>query len=156
MIRRPPRSTQSRSSAASDVYKRQGQEICPRPGGARREHGAGAAVAGLDLVHDEQGAVGTAQLGHASQVAGGRDAYSALTLDRLDDHGGDPGVQGALERAHVIVGDEPVAGHLRPELVAVPGLARRRDHADGAPVKAPVHRHPVSYTHLTLPTIYSV
>src|SRR5659263_307323 len=26
MIRRPPRSTQSRSSAASDVYKRQGQE----------------------------------------------------------------------------------------------------------------------------------
>src|SRR5450756_2601745 len=29
MIRRPPRSTQSRSSAASDVYKRQ-----PMPGGA--------------------------------------------------------------------------------------------------------------------------
>ena len=27
MIRRPPRSTQSRSSAASDVYKRQGLEI---------------------------------------------------------------------------------------------------------------------------------
>src|SRR5680860_650811 len=27
MIRRPPRSTQSRSSAASDVYKRQGMEI---------------------------------------------------------------------------------------------------------------------------------
>src|SRR5680860_428851 len=26
MIRRPPRSTQSRSSAASDVYKRQGEE----------------------------------------------------------------------------------------------------------------------------------
>src|SRR5680860_1358124 len=26
MIRRPPRSTQSRSSAASDVYKRQGQK----------------------------------------------------------------------------------------------------------------------------------
>src|SRR5450756_3218437 len=27
MIRRPPRSTQSRSSAASDVYKRQGQVV---------------------------------------------------------------------------------------------------------------------------------
>src|SRR5680860_241142 len=27
MIRRPPRSTQSRSSAASDVYKRQGQDV---------------------------------------------------------------------------------------------------------------------------------
>src|SRR5680860_263411 len=31
MIRRPPRSTQSRSSAASDVYKRQVQRDCPRP-----------------------------------------------------------------------------------------------------------------------------
>src|SRR5450756_232142 len=29
MIRRPPRSTQSRSSAASDVYKRQDPEISP-------------------------------------------------------------------------------------------------------------------------------
>src|SRR5450756_3213793 len=27
MIRRPPRSTQSRSSAASDVYKRQAQDV---------------------------------------------------------------------------------------------------------------------------------
>src|SRR5680860_1901797 len=33
MIRRPPRSTQSRSSAASDVYKRQGHE---RPVGGER------------------------------------------------------------------------------------------------------------------------
>src|SRR5450756_2748277 len=30
MIRRPPRSTQSRSSAASDVYKRQGQALSRR------------------------------------------------------------------------------------------------------------------------------
>eukprot|EP00657_Telonema_sp_P-1_P004199 TRINITY_DN1970_c0_g1_i1.p1 TRINITY_DN1970_c0_g1~~TRINITY_DN1970_c0_g1_i1.p1 ORF type:complete len:112 (-),score=62.79 TRINITY_DN1970_c0_g1_i1:9-344(-) len=29
MIRRPPRSTQSRSSAASDVYKRQRSSWCP-------------------------------------------------------------------------------------------------------------------------------
>ena len=38
MIRRPPRSTQSRSSAASDVYKRQdldcGDSLEPRAGGA--------------------------------------------------------------------------------------------------------------------------
>src|SRR5450756_1453834 len=31
MIRRPPRSTQSRSSAASDVYKRQGRDPAPQP-----------------------------------------------------------------------------------------------------------------------------
>ena len=30
MIRRPPRSTPKPSSAASDVYKRQGLDICPR------------------------------------------------------------------------------------------------------------------------------
>src|SRR5680860_1919471 len=30
MIRRPPRSTQSRSSAASDVYKRQGPKVHQR------------------------------------------------------------------------------------------------------------------------------
>src|SRR5665811_2207066 len=30
MIRRPPRSTRVRSSAASDVYKRQGVSIAPR------------------------------------------------------------------------------------------------------------------------------
>ena len=32
MIRRPPRSTQSRSSAASDVYKRQGRDRADHPG----------------------------------------------------------------------------------------------------------------------------
>src|SRR5450756_1492798 len=41
MIRRPPRSTQSRSSAASDVYKRQ------EPGGAAHE----CPLCGSDLVH---------------------------------------------------------------------------------------------------------
>src|SRR5659263_347858 len=40
MIRRPPRSTQSRSSAASDVYKRQGQhdDGDPAPPAQRPEH----------------------------------------------------------------------------------------------------------------------
>src|SRR5450756_3103442 len=36
MIRRPPRSTQSRSSAASDVYKR--QEVHRRRPGTRGDH----------------------------------------------------------------------------------------------------------------------
>ena len=35
MIRRPPRSTLDRSSAASDVYKRQHQHGVGHPGGAR-------------------------------------------------------------------------------------------------------------------------
>ena len=36
MIRRPPRSTQSRSSAASDVYKRQAPAPAPEPGVYKR------------------------------------------------------------------------------------------------------------------------
>ena len=39
MIRRPPRSTQSRSSAASDVYKRQGRPLQHLPGGGPRHPG---------------------------------------------------------------------------------------------------------------------
>src|SRR5450756_3179930 len=57
MIRRPPRSTQSRSSAASDVYKRQGRgadldelrgllhEVGFRDAGADGQHPAGIAHA---------------------------------------------------------------------------------------------------------------
>ena len=43
MIRRPPRSTLDRSSAASDVYKRQGQAAAARraPGGLRLRDQAG-------------------------------------------------------------------------------------------------------------------
>jgi len=37
MIRRPPRSTQSRSSAASDVYKRQGEWFDISPEDAKLE-----------------------------------------------------------------------------------------------------------------------
>src|SRR5450756_2857613 len=36
MIRRPPRSTQSRSSAASDVYKRQAHDVRRRGGAVAR------------------------------------------------------------------------------------------------------------------------
>src|SRR5450756_3010297 len=51
MIRRPPRSTQSRSSAASDVYKRQNRE---RPAGSgfwvlgSRDVGGGGRVVGME------------------------------------------------------------------------------------------------------------
>src|SRR5450756_2994729 len=67
MIRRPPRSTQSRSSAASDVYKRQGQE---HPGVALAER---RVVGRVDLVVDVLGAVqvldvAAAALDHVDQA----------------------------------------------------------------------------------------
>src|SRR5450756_3138908 len=49
MIRRPPRSTQSRSSAASDVYKRQN---LPVPG-AYRGYGATQGYAALECTIDD-------------------------------------------------------------------------------------------------------
>ena len=50
MIRRPPRSTLDRSSAASDVYKRQGQHAQPqRRGGGEHQRGKDDGRRGLRL-----------------------------------------------------------------------------------------------------------
>src|SRR5450756_3185157 len=50
MIRRPPRSTQSRSSAASDVYKRQIQLHCHYIGGLAPMTYLKAVEAGVDVI----------------------------------------------------------------------------------------------------------
>ena len=60
MIRRPPRSTQSRSSAASDVYKRQGVSLIKEGmgilthcnAGALATTGIGTATAPMYLAHE--------------------------------------------------------------------------------------------------------
>ena len=59
MIRRPPRSTQSRSSAASDVYKRQAQETIAQGDAVFGHHLR--AGAGVDL--------GNAHAGGANPVS---------------------------------------------------------------------------------------
>src|SRR5659263_718399 len=96
IIRRPPRSTQSRSSAASDVYKRQLPEVRGDPVDEGRLPGAG----------------GTR---HPEDVGAPRVPVQFL--------------QGADRRGDLVV--------------QVPHQPRRGPGA-------------VSYTHLTLPTIYSV
>ena len=61
MIRRPPRSTLDRSSAASDVYKRQAlakhpHDLGDHVTGAAHDHGIAAMqVEAFDLVHVVQG-----------------------------------------------------------------------------------------------------
>src|SRR5450756_2117659 len=50
MIRRPPRSTQSRSSAASDVYKRQVQALLEAAGLAYTGSGVLGSAVGMDKV----------------------------------------------------------------------------------------------------------
>src|SRR5450756_2843426 len=115
MIRRPPRSTQSRSSAASDVYKRQGLLLDLASNFvtvlARLTHGvvtSGSAVLGVFGV-----------------------SWTLLT---------------AVGRAAVVVtttGAAPmlIVANLLVASAAFFGLTRLLA--------------PVSYTHLTLPTIYS-
>src|SRR5450756_3003377 len=100
MIRRPPRSTQSRSSAASDVYKRQEMARVLKPGGTLIVN-----VAALDILRG----------GHA---------VLAEELRRYD-------------------------RRMLTDAVAEAGLRTIRLTYTNASLS-------VSYTHLTLPTIYSV
>src|SRR5450756_3212593 len=83
MIRRPPRSTQSRSSAASDVYKR--QVLGPR----RVDLHQGGLLGGVvlaDLLDHPAIALG-ARVGHDDAVVGRPDLAEALETD-LDGHSG--------------------------------------------------------------------
>src|SRR5450756_2985080 len=118
MIRRPPRSTQSRSSAASDVYKRQARPFRDRaPSG-----------------HDSSWRLSTTR---------GR-VYVVATL------GSNPSVDPKL-----------AARFGRPGApTAYPTYARICHDVRVTELQEPQIPHsrvsaPVSYTHLTLPTIYS-
>ncbi len=88
---------------------------------------AGAAEPGLDLVGDEQDAVGPAPLGDLGQEAGRRDDEAALALDRLDEHRG--GVRLADLGVH--------QGHELLERLV--GAVLRT----GRPAERVGHRHPV-------------
>src|SRR5680860_1629299 len=75
MIRRPPRSTQSRSSAASDVYKRQGTG-CPRSerrqAERRQENGTSRSAPPLVVSHnwpDTEPGAGTRKRADVWQVS---------------------------------------------------------------------------------------
>src|SRR5665811_1531064 len=88
MLRRRPRSTRVRSSAASDVYKRQA------------EHRTGARELRVIADHQHQFAVGAAEYagGHAA-IAPGAAPRRRLAVDEIDlgvmRQGGDHGVEQA-------------------------------------------------------------
>src|SRR5450756_2985744 len=112
MIRRPPRSTQSRSSAASDVYKRQALRLEPGKNSIRE-------------------ALGRAEF--------------ALGMYEL-----------AAKRFRHVVGDAPDNDYAHYGLGRCLLELGRPDEARAHLRLARALRPPVSYTHLTLPTIYSV
>ena len=125
MIRRPPRSTLDRSSAASDVYKRQlhwCRERLP------------AAASGVQFVADVFGQSETGREAGRFDAEQVDEAGQAVRGMRLDEKVGLP-----LARS----------GELRPNA----GIGRLQGAVRQArPVLAHLSIEPVSYTHLTLPT----
>ena len=83
MIRRPPRSTLDLSSAASDVYKRQGHAIAVREARRARAEAAGAAGArGRGVRRDRAGAVSYTHLRAHETVL---DIVCRLLLEKKND-----------------------------------------------------------------------
>src|SRR5450756_2749569 len=137
MIRRPPRSTQSRSSAASDVYKRQ------------------------DYIH--LGVIEWRKAYAEHEKMGKKAILFVMTDDtrNCDDvaeylEGNYPDLKDAVLVIHTKSNgeiSESTSGKSKEELDELRKQASSIDGL-GSPYKAIIS--PVSYTHLTLPTIYSV
>eukprot|EP00657_Telonema_sp_P-1_P004159 TRINITY_DN1960_c0_g1_i3.p1 TRINITY_DN1960_c0_g1~~TRINITY_DN1960_c0_g1_i3.p1 ORF type:complete len:164 (+),score=4.30 TRINITY_DN1960_c0_g1_i3:109-600(+) len=163
MIRRPPRSTQSRSSAASDVYKRQMQykRILLKLSG---EALMGDQQYGIDPIRLKEYAQEIKQITNkgveVAIVIGGGNIFRGLSgassgMDRVQgDHMGmlatvinGLALQSALENEEV---PTRLQSAININEVAEPFIRRKAiRHLEKGRVA-------VSYTHLTLPTIYSV
>ena len=160
MIRRPPRSTQSRSSAASDVYKRQAQNIPFQVVPGITAASGCASYAGIPLTHRDHAQSCTFVTGHLKDGSINLDWPSLTGNDQtivcymgllglpiickqLIAHGKEPDTPAALIERGTTSKQQVHTGTIS-NLPAV--IATKK-------VTAPT---PVSYTHLTLPTIYSV
>ena len=97
----------------------QADDVRPDAGVLEAEPAAGAAQAGLDLVERSSAAPRSSHSSRIpSQVPGGRGHHAALALDRLDEHGGDAGVDGPGQRVEIAEGHVAEAlGHGLERLV---------------------------------------
>src|SRR5665809_137731 len=121
MIRRPPRSTQSRSSAASDVYKRQARSTAVLVDDERKVQ--------VLSTHVEQKGVELARLRHdqhLAKVARRQRVRSPLRLDLEEILG----MKETEDRVEVLAkdGKARVTG-FEPQPLDLPGRGRRRNHA---------------------------
>ncbi len=98
----------------------------------------------LDLVEDEQDARLVAELAQSGQIAVVGHVDPAFALDRLDEDGGGPAVDRALESLEVIEVDVLEAPGQRLEAVVVLLLRRGRDRRQGPAVKATPHADDVA------------
>ncbi len=112
--------------AAADALGR-GQDVGRDARPLVGEELAGAADAGLDLVHDEQEAVLVAERPQGAQPLVRDHPQAALALDRLDHQGGGLGRDRGLQGLQVAERHLVEAVHLRAEAVDVLLLAAGRD-----------------------------
>eukprot|EP01017_Pseudomicrothorax_dubius_P021093 TRINITY_DN22804_c0_g1_i1.p1 TRINITY_DN22804_c0_g1~~TRINITY_DN22804_c0_g1_i1.p1 ORF type:complete len:250 (+),score=53.97 TRINITY_DN22804_c0_g1_i1:1-750(+) len=106
MIRRPPRSTQSRSSAASDVYKRQGLEEKPQENEIGQNSKAASGIQGVDLEKPQSHIVAS----KFKMVEERNLVYPVQRLERsVEEDKNDTGTQD-INRASVILTSEPKTG----------------------------------------------
>src|SRR5450756_1279824 len=112
MIRRPPRSTQSRSSAASDVYKRQALKLAEMAAsGVNRD----LAEVGVYERHGMIGERGKKEIGiqtiRAGDIVGEHTIYFAGPGERIEithrAHSRDNFAKGAVTAAAWVVGQKP-------------------------------------------------
>jgi len=104
---------------------------------------AGAAHAGLHLVHDQQPALGIAQRAHLLQVLGAHGVQAAFALDGLHHHGDDVGIAfgGFHQRLVVVGGHAGEALQQRAKAIAHLGVGRGGHGGDGAAVEGVVIDH---------------
>ena len=158
MIRRPPRSTQGRSSAASDVYKRQGRDIEIEAGVKGRSKtfiSAGRDAKVKFIENAELEAKRDIQISNAAVNSTVRSKRNVIVV-------GDPGsiIGGSVSAGHAVEANEigsdmnlktSVEVGIDPDMRQRAALLRSQ-----IALNMDNLNKPVSYTHLTLPTIHPV
>ena len=170
MIRRPPRSTQSRSSAASDVYKRQTYLDCVNNVchvGHCHPHVVKAASAQMTSLNTNTRYLHENIVRYAQRLVGKfPDPLEVCFFVNSGSEANDLALRLArtfTKQNDVLVLDHAYHGHVSAMIDISPykfnhkGGSGKPDHVQVAPApdgyRGPIT---VSYTHLTLPTIYSV
>src|SRR5450756_836279 len=138
MIRRPPRSTQSRSSAASDVYKRQPKSTVVRAGVPEV----------IDTRQIVPGDVILLQAG--DRVPADARLFTCKTL-KVDESMLTGESETVVKQTHAHTSNMVYSG-----TVVTEGRGEAVVVATGRATEFGRIAESVSYTHLTLPTIYSV
>ncbi len=120
--------------AAADAFGR-GHDVGRDAGPFMREQLAGAAHAGLHLIHAEDDVVFVAHRAQVAQELHVGRTHAALALDRLDDDAAGAGPDRVTHRVHVVERDVVEAFHHRAEALQVVRVAGGGERGQRAAVE---------------------